>query len=189
MGKGSGASYSVRLENVSVSWSVDEAVSTWYATTRAVTIRNSIVAEALRNAGHPKGRTQWAFWSALARRDRDHGQSARQQRPSKSRNGGRLSAFVANNYIVNPGLNAIHFYSHDGSKTVSRIPLLATVIANVVVAGPNTSKRMSAVHIPPEMAQLSPDARLFIEGNVLEGRDENPVISNGSRLPLLQARR
>ena len=101
--------------------------------------------------------------------------------------GAGSSAFVANNYIVNPGLNSIHFYSHDGSKKISRDPTLATVVYNVVVAGPSTSKAMNAVRIPPDMAELSPDARLFIEGNLLRGRDGNAVVSNGSRLPLLQA--
>lgn len=187
-GQGSGASYSVRVENVSVSWSADEAMSTWYATTRDVTIRNSIVAEALRKAGHSKG--EHSMGLLVGTRTTGIEVTGNLLASNVHRNpvlGAGSSAFVANNYIINPGLNAIHFYSHDGSKTVSRTPTLATVVENVIVAGPSTSKRMSAVQIPSDMATLSPDARLFIEGNMLKGRSENPLIANGSGLPLLQA--
>jgi len=187
-GQGAGASYSVRVENVSVSWSADEAVSTWYATTRAVTIRNSIIAEALRNAGHSKGGHSMGL--LVGTRTTGIEVTGNLLANNVHRNpvmGAGSSTFVANNYIVNPGLDAIHFYSHDGSKTVSRVPTLATIVENVVVAGPSTSKRMNAVRIPADMPMLSPDARLFIEGNLLKGRDENSNIANGGGFPLLQA--
>lgn len=187
-GQRENASYSVRVENVSVSWSADEAMSTWYATTRAVTIRNSIIAEALRNAGHSKGSHSMGL--LVGTRTTGIEVTGNLLANNVHRNpvmGAGSSAFVANNYIVNPGLNAIHFYSHDGSKTVSRAPTLATIVGNVVVAGPSTSKGMNAVRIPADMPMLSPDARLFIEGNLLRGRDENPNIANGGRFPLLQA--
>jgi hypothetical protein len=45
----------VVLENVSVSWGVDENVSVWYAGTNTVQIRSALIAEGLRKAGHPKG--------------------------------------------------------------------------------------------------------------------------------------
>lgn len=187
-GQGAGASYSVRLENVSASWSTDETINTWYPTTRAVTIRNSIVAEALRNAGHPKGPHSMGL--LIGTRTTGIEVTGNLLANNAFRNpaiAAGASAFVANNYIINPGLNAIHFYSHEGSKTVSPVPTLATVLENVVVAGPDTSKGMTAVQIPPDMATLSPDARLFVGRNLLKGRDANPAISNRSGLPLLQA--
>jgi hypothetical protein len=187
-GKGANASYSVRVENVSVGWSVDEALSTWYATTRDVTIRNSIVAEALRNAGHSKG--QHSMGLLVGTRTTGIEVAGNLLASNVHRNpvmGAGASAFVANNYIVNPGLEAIHFYSHDGSKKVSRDPTLATVVDNVVVAGPSSSKNLNAVRLPKDMATLSPDARLFIDGNVLKGREGNAVVANSSKLPLLKA--
>jgi hypothetical protein len=187
-GKGANASYSVRVENVSVGWSVDEALSTWYATTRDVTIRNSIVAEALRNAGHSKG--QHSMGLLVGTRTTGIEVTGNLLASNVHRNpvmGAGTSAFVANNYIVNPGLEAIHFYSHDGSKKVSRDPTLATVVDNVVVAGPSSSKGLNAVRLPKDMAALSPHARLFIDGNVLKGRDGNAVVANSSELPLLKA--
>jgi hypothetical protein len=154
-----------------------------------VTIRNSIIAEALRNAGHSKGAHSMGL--LVGTRTTGIEVTGNILANNVHRNpvmGAGSSAFVANNYIVNPGLNAIHFYSHDGSKTASRVPTLATIVENVVVAGPSTSKQMNAVRIPADMPMLSPDARLFIEGNLLKGRDDNPNIANGGAFPLLEAR-
>ena len=187
-GRGENASYSVRLENVSVSWSVDEGVSTYYPTTRDVTIRNSIIAEALRRAGHSKGSHSMGL--LVGTRTRGVQVTGNLLANNNHRNpvmGAGASAFIANNYIVNPGLNAIHVYSRDGSQAISPVPTLGTIIGNVVVAGPSTSKRMNAVRIPNDMAKFAPDARLFIDGNLLEGRDDNVVVSNPSALPLLQS--
>ncbi|MDC9811311.1 MULTISPECIES: pectate lyase [Rhizobium] len=50
-----GAIQNVIVENVSVSWAIDENLSVWHAGTNNVQIRNSIISEALRAAGHPKG--------------------------------------------------------------------------------------------------------------------------------------
>lgn len=44
----------VIVDHVSVSWSVDEVISTWYGA-RNITIQWSILSEALGNAGHEKG--------------------------------------------------------------------------------------------------------------------------------------
>ena len=187
-GRGEGASYSVRAENVSVSWSTDEAMSAWYPTTRSVTIRNSIIAEALRRAGHSKG--DHSMGLLVGTRTTGIEVTGNLLANNVHRNpvlGAGASAFIANNYIVNPGLNAIHLYSNDGSKKVSSVPTLASIVENVVVAGPSSSKAMNAVRIPPDMTTLSPDARLFIDGNVLKGRSENPIVSNPSGFPLLQA--
>ena len=187
-GRDSGASYSVRVENVSVSWSTDEAMSTWYATTRSVTIRNSIIAEALRRAGHSKG--DHSMGLLIGTKTTGIEVTGNLLANNVHRNpvlGVGASAFVANNYIVNPGSNPIHLYSNDGSKNVSPIPTLASIVENVVVPGPSSNKGMNAVRIPLDMTKLSPDARLFIDGNVLKGRSENPVVSNPSGFPLLEA--
>ena len=187
-GRGESASYSVRLENVSVSWSVDEGVSTYYRTTRDVTIRNSIIAEALRRAGHSKGSHSMGL--LVGTRTLGVQVTGNLLANNNHRNpvmGAGASAFVANNYIVNPGLDAIHVYSRDGSQAIPAVPTLGTIVENVVVAGASTSKRLNAVRIPNDMAKFAPGARLFIKGNLLKGRDDNLVVSNPSELPLLQA--
>ena len=56
--------------------------------------------------------------------------------------GAGSSEFVANNFIVNPGLNAIHFYSHDGSKKVTREPTLV----RSDVSDPLSAAQVAASH-------------------------------------------
>lgn len=45
----------VLLENVSVSWGVDENVDAWYQGTGDIQLRSMIIAEGLMKGGHPKG--------------------------------------------------------------------------------------------------------------------------------------
>lgn len=137
-------SFQVRVENVSASWSVDEAVSLWYATTHNVTIRHSIISEALQNAGHPKGPHSMGL--LVGQNVQSAEISGNLLVSNAFRNpaiGKGASVLIANNYIFNPGQNAIHFY-----KIKSTAPTKATVINNVIEAGPDTKATLSAIIVP-----------------------------------------
>ena len=49
------AAYNVLLDHLSVTWAIDENVSTAYPLTRDVTVSNSLIAEGLYHSIHPKG--------------------------------------------------------------------------------------------------------------------------------------
>ncbi|HSM96183.1 MAG TPA: hypothetical protein VLT91_09085 [Rhizomicrobium sp.] len=160
IGGGSHEVHDVRVENVSLSWSVDENADVGGGT-RNVTIRNSIIAEALNNAGHPKGHHSMGM---LINRDNQGVAitgnlfvSNMFRNPVIARGS---SALVAYNHIVNPGRNAVHFYDV-GAPT----PLRATVIGNVVQAGSDTSARVTAVQIPDDMEEAVPDAQIYLKNN------------------------
>jgi hypothetical protein len=178
----------IRVENVSVSWSVDENIDVGGGT-RDVTIRNSLIAEALNNAGHPKGRHSMGL---LVNKDNQGiaitGNlfvSNMFRNPVIARGS---SAFVAYNEIVNPGENAIHFYD-----VAAPTPLRATVIHNVIVPGPDTSSNVTAVQIPDDMAQKVPDAQIYLADNrapagALTNRGDfklaaDPPVALGAQIP------
>ncbi|HEY2033551.1 MAG TPA: hypothetical protein VGH02_07655 [Rhizomicrobium sp.] len=160
IGGGTHALHDIRVENVSLSWSVDENADV-AGGTQNVTIRNSLIAEALNNASHPKGHHSMGL---LINKDNQGVAitgnllvSNMFRNPVIARGS---SAFVGYNHIVNPGRNAIHFYDV-GAPT----PLRATVIGNVVQAGSDTSERVTAVQIPDDMAQAVPDAQIYLKDN------------------------
>jgi hypothetical protein len=160
IGGGTHPVHDVRVENVSVSWSVDENIDV-AGGTRNVTIRNSLIAEALNHAGHPKGHHSMGL---LINKDNQGVAvtgnlfvSNMFRNPVIARGS---SAFIGYNHIVNPGRNAIHFYDV-GAPT----PLRATVIGNVIQAGSDTSARVTAVQISDDMAQTVPDAQIYLNDN------------------------
>lgn len=160
IGGGSHAVHDIRVENVSLSWSVDENADIADHADH-ITFRNNIVAEALRNAGHPKGRHSMGM---LVNKD-DQGVAvignlfaANMFRNPVIARG--ASVFVGYNLIADPGENAIHFYDVPGAT-----PLKAAIVNNVVAFGPDSDHNITAVQIPDDMAQKNADAEIFLSGN------------------------
>lgn len=173
-------SFQVRLENVSASWSVDETVSLYYASTRQVTVRHSFVTEALDNAGHPKGPHSMALLIGNDVQQTDV--TGNLLASSMFRNpvvGKGASAYVANNYIVNPGQNAIHFYDTGSEATTS-----ATVVNNFIQAGPDTKKTLKAIAIPMGADGAPAPDVIFVDGNLTELNPAATTLSAGEDLTL-----
>lgn len=148
----------IRVENVSLSWSVDEGADIGGGT-RNVIFRNSIVAEALRNAGHPKGPHSMGM---LINKDNQAVAVTGNlfaanvfRNPVISRGG---SVFVGYNLIADPGENAIHFYDAAGVT-----PVLASLVGNIVQAGPDTATNVTAVQIPDDMSRTG--AEIYLSQN------------------------
>lgn len=148
----------VRVENVSLSWSVDEGADIAGGTTN-VTFRNNIVAEALRNAGHSGGNHSMGM---LVNKDNQAIAVTGNlftanvfRNPAIARGG---SVYLGYNLIDDPGENAIQFYDVAGTT-----PLLASLVGNVVQAGPDTAKNVTAVQVPADM--ISTGAQIYISQN------------------------
>jgi hypothetical protein len=171
IGGGEHPVHDIRVENVSVSWSVDENVDI-AGNTQNIAVRNSIVAEALNNAGHPKGHHSMGM---LINKD-NQGVAVTGnlfvsnvfRNPVIARGS---SAFVGYNLIANPEQNAIHFYDVPGAT-----PLMASIVGNVVAPGPDTDKNVTAVQIPDDMSKLA-DAQIYLSGNTAPA---GPVTNKGN---------
>jgi len=162
----------ILLENVSVSWSVDEDIDLYGENLKRVTVRNSLIAEALRNAGHPKGVHSMGL--LIGKNVSDVDVTGNLFISNLRRNpvvGGGASAFVANNFIYNPGQNSVHVYKGADTR--------ASVIGNVTRQGPDTDDKISALQIQGDLALDSPGAKIYAADNFC---CDSGVSSGGTRL-------
>jgi hypothetical protein len=160
IGGGRRAVHDIRVENVSLSWSVDENADI-AGNASHVTFRDNIVAEALSHAGHPKGRHSMGM--LVNKDDQAVAVTGNLFAANMFRNpviARGASVFVGYNLIADPGENAIHFYDAPGAT-----PLKAAVIGNVVAFGPDSDHDITAVQIPDDMARKNPDAEIFLSDN------------------------
>lgn len=153
-------SRNIVLENVSVSWSTDELVSLWYPTTGQVTIRDSILAQALNNAGHPKGAHAMGLLIGTGVQGVELTGNLlaanRFRNPAISEG---ASVFMANNFVFNGGQNFVHTYERDINADTS-----IALIGNVFEAGPDTKRMINAVVVAAMAASPAVD-RIYMHDN------------------------
>ncbi len=154
----------VLIENVSASWGIDENIGFWGAKLERVTLRNSLIAEGLRNAGHSKG--VHSMGSLIGGNTRAIEVTGNFFASNLRRNpvvGGGASAFVANNFIYNPGRNSVHVYEGAGTR--------ASLIGNVTLRGPDTAEDLTAFQIQGDLASDSPGAVIYaFDNHCCDGR-------------------
>lgn len=154
------ASRNILLENVSVSWSTDELVSLWYPTTAQVTIRDSILAQGLNQAGHPKGSHAMGLLIGTGVRGVELTGNLlaanRFRNPAISEG---ASVMMANNFVFNGGQNFVHAYPREVNSGTS-----ISIVANVFEAGPDTKRKVKAISLPEMSAPPSID-RVFLHDN------------------------
>jgi hypothetical protein len=157
--------HGVLIDNVSASWSVDENIGIFGAHIRQVTVRNSIIAEALRNAGHPKG----AHTAGLLVGSDMEGLEivgnifANNGYRNPAVNTG-TSLVIANNLIYNPHNHAIHINAVPKEREWRT---RASVIANVMVPGPDTRQDVPTLLVSRRMLDVAPDTIVYARGNLL----------------------
>lgn len=128
----------ILIENVSVSWGVDENVSVWDEHTGNVQLRSMFIAEGLRNGGHPKGSHSMGM---LVGSDIDlvtitdslfANNNDRHPRVSP---GAQVSA--ERNVVYNPGNEATQVFV---DCTRGQLPM--SFIDNVLIPGPETRRNL-----------------------------------------------
>lgn len=153
--------HDVLIENCSISWAIDEGISTWYVGVRNVTVKNTIIAEGLARSLHPKGEHSMGMLIGPG------SQGILVQGNLFAHNNWRnpvvhagARAVIVNNLIYNPGKQGIHFYPSPKRP----VALHASVIGNVVRAGPNTGYQ-------PELiwGGLNPGTELYFQDNESDG--------------------
>lgn len=202
---GSDPGYNVLVENCSVSWAVDENIQIWGLNNHDIVVRNCIIAEGLRKSIHPKGgshSTGLVAGPGISKLIIQGNLFAHNDFRNPVISGGS-SALVLNNLIYNPGFNAFHVYGRvmkDGRPASPKELIIfdkdadpaagvqVSVIGNVVVGGPSTSKKgLGLFH----ERGLGGGSKIYLKDNIAvevatfdessrppgwEGTDESPFV-------------
>lgn len=174
--------HDVLIDHCSISWAVDEGISTWFKGTRAITVRNSIISEALDDSIHPKGRHSAGFLvgrytkGVLIERNLFAHNDLRN--PVLA---GGTTAAVVNNVVYNPGAQGIRLQARNNMDE----PTLAAIVGNLVLAGPDSSRRMGMVK-----KGLHGGSRIYLRDNLEDGleafRTDNSVFQQMTFDPLAE---
>ena len=150
------AIYNVVVDHCSVSWAVDENVSTWYQNVHDVTIRYSIIAEGLlKGVENSKG----LLVGDHSQRVSAIGNLFANNRDRNPTLKGNTTSVLINNLIYNSGYWGVLLSDYEGRGRIQ-----ANVVNNLYRPGPSTSRSS-----PFTFAQRAPyGAQLYLAGNVSE---------------------
>lgn len=172
--------YNVIVDHSSVSWGIDENMSTWTTKVHDVTVQWSIVSEALYNSIHiDEGASVTAPHSMgflIGDSSRNisihHNLFAHNNDRNPVMNGG-TRVEVINNVLYNWG-------SKFGIKFVSRVypssdpdgfmPDSANVIGNYGIPGVNSSTTSKVILIERDLLPYEEGSRIYVKGNIGPGR-------------------
>ena len=153
--------YNVVLDNMSVSWSIDEAISIFWDVSD-ITIRDSIIAEPLRNNAHGRAHAYCLFIQDSERVSLIGNVFAHCQRRSPRMNGGTLQ--YVNNFVYNPGEYAVH--AHDD-------PIDITMVGNVMDFPDDYANRWSDGGAEAFFSSRSLESKVYFQGN--ESFEDRPL--------------
>jgi hypothetical protein len=157
------AARNIVLDHLSISWSIDENLSTWYETTRDVTIANSIIAEGLHRSIHPKGPHSKGVMIG------DNSQRIAVTRNlialNEERNPyikpGSSSEFI-NNVVYGWGANGGWSLCNITNNEDNQLPISLTFIGNRYIPGP-----WSFIAEPLYARRLLPLSRIYSLDNII----------------------
>jgi hypothetical protein len=183
-----GDAYNVVIDHCSVTWAVDENISTSGARTEGpdktahkVTISNCIIAEGLDNSSHKKGRHSKGtlihdFCRDIAVIGNLYAHNQRRNPFFKA----HATGVVVNNVIYNPGSAAIQMsWSKREWRSTKLVPLnsRATIVGNVFIHGADTKSGL---------ALLARQGDAYLEDNLATDRKDKPVPMTQGKIVILK---
>jgi len=162
VGTGSGNVHNVIVDHCSVSWSVDEAVSTWFDDCHDITFQYCIISEALYDSHHSKGVHSRGFLVGDHTRNISihHNLFAHNNRRNPEWKGDTRGEFI-NNVVYNWGKAGTHFASEDQSMS----PNYVNIINNYYKPGPDSYEE-NAIWFYTNNWAINSSSRVYISGNV-----------------------
>lgn len=157
--------YNVIVDHCSISWAIDENVSTYQAApVFGVSIQWNVISEGLMNNRHPEGAHSMGLLvgdnsSGISIHHNLFAHNNRRNPVIKGNSGNRTAVEVINNVVYNWGERATHFLI--GS-------VAANLIGNYYKPGPNSAGR--GVQLEASSAAAT---QLYVQGNIGPGRTSN----------------
>ncbi len=159
---GSAETYNVVVDHCSISWAIDENVSSWFPGVHDITISNSIVSEALYRSMHPMGDESLGLLVgrhtkrfAIIRNLFANNRSRNPRLPDGS------ESLVVNNLVFNSGNRPIPMGGPDPST------VKASLIANAFIAGADTKP---ALPLPIGIhGELRDESSVFVSNIACQG--------------------
>ncbi|MBT3290348.1 MAG: right-handed parallel beta-helix repeat-containing protein [Victivallales bacterium] len=183
-----GDAYNVVIDHCSVTWAVDENISTSGARTEGpdktahkVTISNCIIAEGLDNSSHKKGRHSKGtlihdFCRDIAVIGNLYAHNQRRNPFFKA----HATGVVVNNVIYNPGSAAIQMsWAPREWRSTKLVPLnsRATIVGNVFIHGADTKSGLALV---------ARQGDAYLEDNLATDRKDKPVPMTQGKIVILK---
>jgi hypothetical protein len=160
--------YNVVVDHCSLSWGIDETLSTWYRGVRDVTVTRTLLSEALDDSLHPQGPHSKAF--LIGDNTRRVSMIENVLAHNVDRNPiikGDATALVVNNLVYDPGRWPLTLFDGEG-----RGPSLLTAVGNHFVRGPSTPREHKTIMFGEDMKE---GTRVYLEDNIgLDGSSGDP---------------
>lgn len=162
MGVRDGAVHHVVIDHCSLSWAIDETVSTWYRGVSDITVQWSVISETLFASRHPKGRHSRGFLIG------DFSQRITTHHCLFAHNDFRNPEFkgdtrgeVLNNVIYNWGQAGTDF----GEGDETHLPDFVSIIGNTYLPGRDSQARQAILIRDTGKWALHPDSRIHLADN------------------------
>lgn len=164
---GSREAYNIIIDHCSVSWAIDEGLSTFSDNVHDVTIRNCIIAENLSHSLHPKGEhSKGMLIGNFAQRIAVVGNLFAHNFARNPLIKGAASTVIVNNLVYNPNSRFVHLQDDIDSG-----PSFASIVGNVFVPGPDTPGDTGAITLESGLAE---GTRVYLADNAAPTRPDDP---------------
>lgn len=157
------SAHHVTLRHLSLTWAIDENLSTWYPTTHSVHVSNSIIAEGLHRSIHPKGpHSKGALIGYGSQRVvlRENLLAFNDERNPYIEPGSSVD--LINNVIYGWGPRSASSACNLTNNDHSAVPVVVSVVGNLFIPGPTSFHARAPVYA----RYISPASLVFTQGNL-----------------------
>ncbi len=173
------SAHHIVIDHVSLTWAIDENLSTAYPLTRDVTVANSIIAEGLHNSIHPKGPHSKGILVGDGSKNitlRNNLVAFNEERNPYLKPG--TSVEFINNVVYGWGPKGGWSLCNLSNNTERNAPILLSFVGNIYRPAP-----LSVIHPPIYAKQIDARSRIYSRDNLGPSSNGTALVSATQVLP------